>query len=365
MYSKHRAPATALVVVGLTAVVALAACSSSTPTASGSAVSTDTPVQLGLQLINAGGKFTAESQAGAQAAAKDFNVNLTISTPPSYDPPTAISQTESMLASGVQGVGIAVEPASLWTRTLADAFDKTNGNVIATNAPPDDGSPVATYIGVQVADYASQLATNTVKAAKLDSTATGTVIVGECSANSSSLSAETAAALTTVKSLLPQANVLPVFVSDPTPDTDISAWGQEIAANPNTILALGFCDQDADAIIKAKQTSGGTFAIGVVQTSQLVLAGLQDGTVTAALLQPYYVISYLTVKLLAESVRSGTVPPSGWIDTGSIAVTNADYSFAVNRDASDAGLAAAYAPLLQTFSGDLAAVTKPIAEARP
>ncbi|MEO8906685.1 MAG: sugar ABC transporter substrate-binding protein [Microbacteriaceae bacterium] len=353
----------AVAAAGLSLAVALTSCATGTGSSSATP-DANKPVHLSISLVSASLAFAAETQAGAEQAAKDLNVKLDVTGPPLIDPPVAISQVENSLNTGVDGIGIGDEPAALWTRTLQDAMDKTNGNVVTFVAVPAAGSPAKTYVGIESKLYGVQLATETVKESGISTSTTGDVIVGQCFAGSDPLTNTSNAAIATLKKLLPSANVLPVFDSKLAPADNFAAWSQEIAANPNTVLTIGTCDQDGDSMAKAKAAAGGSFAIGTVQTSPAVLAGIASGAVAVALPQNYYVQGYTVVRLLAEAVRNGTNPPAGWIDPGVTVVTKANVADLVKRDSGAAGQAAFYAPLVTSTWADLSAITKPMAKAQ-
>ena len=390
MYTHHRSrPArAAATTIGCALTVVLAACSSSsTPAASSGASSSGSStaapaagasgggaagskpasgkaVHLGMELLFSGVPFTAETQAGAQAAAQELGVKLDVSGPPSLDPPTAISQVNNFLDSGVDGIAIGDEPAALWTRALNDAVTKTKGNVVAYNSVPAKGTTVKTYVGIDAADYGRQLATETIKAAGLGADTTGEVIIGQCVPQSDPLTLTVGGITEATKQLLPKATVLTAFNSQVVPSQNFAAWEQEMRAHPNAVLALGPCDQDADSMIKAKQDTKGKFAIGGVATSPQVLTGLADGTVAAILAQNWYVMGYTAARLMAEAASKGTAPVEGWINPGTTVITKANAAAIKARDASPAGQAAFYKPLVTKLWANLGAATKPLSAAQ-
>lgn len=364
MHTPHRnGRRVALAAAGISLAVALTSCAATSP-ASSTTNDSNKSVHLSISLVSASLAFAAETQAGAEQAAKDLNVKLDVIGPPLIDPPTAIAQVENSLDTGVDGIGIGDEPAALWTRTLHDAMDKNNGNVVTFVAVPAAGSPVKTYVGIESKAYGTRLATETVKASGISTSTTGDVIVGQCFAGSDPLTNTSTAAIKTLKKLLPSAKVLPVFDSKLAPADNFAAWTQKIAANPNTVLTIGVCDQDGDSMAKAKAASKGSFAIGTVQTSPAVNAGIASGAVSVALPQNYYVQGYTVVRLLAEAVRSGATPPAGWIDPGVTVVTKANVADLVKRDSGPAGQAAFYSALVKSTWADLSAVTKPLSDAQ-
>lgn len=362
MFSKHSKGRTlALTIIGVSISAAMAGCSSAAPTNSGSP-DANKPVHLALQLIASGLPFSQEVQAGAELAAKKYNVTLDVTAPPSIDPPTAISQVENALNSGVDGIAISDEPATLWTRALQDAFDKTHGNLVTFNTIPVAATPAKTYVGIEAVQYGVQLADETVKAAGLDKSTTGDVILGQCFLGSEPLSLTTKATFKELGKLLPNATLVPIFESQPIPTDNFAAWEKMIGAHPKTVLTIGTCDQDANSMIKARETSGLSFAIGVVQSSPQVITAMKAGTVSAIVTQNYYASGYLVVKLLADAIRLGKPPVAGWINPGVAVITKSNIADIEKRDSGAAGQQAYYQPIIDSLLADLPAATKPLSE---
>jgi simple sugar transport system substrate-binding protein len=366
----------ALCAVCLGTVVGLAACGSSSSSSTSPSTSTQLaaatgsagasnakPVHLAMELIVTGLPFEAETQAGAQAAAKQFGASLNVSAPTTFDPATAISQVNSAISQGASGVAIADEPASLWTRALTNASSETHGNTVTFNAVPAAGT-VKTYVGNNDLALGERLAAATIKAAHLGPGTTGQVIISNCNPTSSPLGVTVKGLVETVQKLLPKATVEPPFNSQITPSANFTAWRQEIGAHPSAVLALGACDQDGDSMIKAKQAGGGKFAIGATDLDPLVLQGIANGTVAAALAQDWYVEGYTAIRLLVDSARNGTAPPAGWIQPGTVTVTKANVAQLEARDASAAGMDAFYKPIIAKLWANPSAATQPLSAAQ-
>ena len=317
-----------------------------------------------MELLVAGLPFTAEIQAGGDAAAKETGVELDVSAPSTFDPPAAISQVNNFLSSGVDGLAIAPEPAPLWTRALTDAVTKTNGNTVALQTPPPAGTTVKTYVGVDATELGRQIAEEAIKSSGLGPDTTGEVIIGKCTTQSTPLTQTTGGMAEAVKQALPKATVLDPFDSNSVPAQNFAAWEQEMRAHPDAVLVLGSCDQDGESMVKAKQVTGGHWAIGATATTPGVLAAIADGTVASSVAQNWYVAGYTVVRLLAEGLQQGTTPVEGWINPGTTVITKANVAEIVARDASPEGQAAFYKPLVSKLWADLGAATKPLTAAQ-
>jgi ABC-type sugar transport system substrate-binding protein len=372
-----------LLVIGVATVLGLAACGSSSvsnnaassanssnaastgaagassPTTS---ATTGAPVNVAIELVQGGLAFTQETQAGAEAAAQQLNAHLNVSAPTQLDPTTAISQVTSALSHGAKGVAIADIPSSSWTRELSTAMSQTNGNVVAFNSPPVAGT-AKTYVGNSDIGLGQKLAAAAIKAAHLSPSTTGQVVISNCAPGASLLAVTVKGEVDTVRQLLPKATIEPPFNSQATPSANVTAWQQEISAHPSTVLALGTCDQDGDSMIKAKQSTGGKFAIGATDLDPLVLKGIADGAVAADLAQNWYLEGYTAVRMLTDAARNHTPPPAGWFQPGTTVVTKANVSTLETRDASAAGLTAFYNPLIASFWSNIAAKAQSLSSA--
>ena len=331
-------------------------------TASSSTGSKGAPVNVAIELVQSGLAFTQETQAGAEAAAQQFDAHLSVSAPTQLDPTTAISQVSSALSQGAKGIAIADIPSSSWTRELSTALSQTNGDVVAFNAPPVAGA-AKTYVGNSDIALGQKLAAAAIKAAHLGPNTTGQVVISNCAPGASLLAVTVKGEVETVKQLLPKATIEPPFNSQATPSANVTAWQQEISAHPSTVLALGTCDQDGDSMIKAKQSTGGKFAIGATDLDPLVLKGIADGTVAADLAQNWYLEGYTAVRMLIDAARNHTTPPAGWFEPGTTVVTKANVSTLETRDASTAGLTAFYNPLIASYWSNVAAKAQPLSSA--
>lgn len=353
---------TGSLIVLLTSVLTACGSSGAAPGGSTGAASSTGEVHLAMQLLLAGLPFTAETQAGAEAAAKELKVKLDANAPTAFDPQAAIAQVNNSLNSGVDGIAIADEPAVLWTRALSDAVTKTKGNTVAFQTVPAKGTPVKTYVGNDATGLGRQVASETIKVAGLGRETTGEVIIGICTPQSTPLKQTVDGMSAAAKELLPKADVLAPFNSQTVPAQNFAAWEQQMRAHPQAVLALGSCNQDGDSMIKAKKVTGAKFAIGSSDSSPLILNGIADGTVAVCVAQNWYVMGYTSIRLLTEAARNKTVPAAGWISPGVTVITKANVEAVKTRDASPQGQASFYQPIVKKQWADLPAATRPLAE---
>ena len=361
MFNNHgrRAGVLALAVTGVLVLGVVTAFGSTAGAAARAHASSG--ARIAMELLFTGVPFAVETQAGAEAGAAAAGVSITVSGPPTLDPPTAIAQINSFLAAGVKGLAVGDEPAPLWTRALSTAYSKTNGDTLAYEAVPVSGT-VKTFVGVGAGMIGRQIAADTIAAAKLGPSTTGQVIVGQCVPDSTPLLQTANAMVAEAKKLLPKATVLPQFDSQVVPSANFTAWQQEMRAHPAAVLALGSCDQDGDSMIKAKQVVHGHFAIGGTDVDPTVLAGLADGQMAADVAQNWFTEGYVSARLVGQAAL-GAKLPQGWINPGTTLITKANVAKFKKVYASNASLAAYSKPLAIKFWSNLKSETKPLSEA--
>ena len=233
-FASHRT--TVAYAAGLSLILTLTACGSSTSTSSPSSASTSSaapaaggtsssagaagnsaaasgkPVHLGMELLVTGLPFVAELQAGGNAAAKELGVTLGVSAPSTFDPPTAISQVNNFLSTGWTAssshrnrrlCGPALSP-------MRSANPKATPSRSKPHRRP--GPPSKPMLATTRPTFGRQTATAAIKAAGLGANTTGEVIIGKCTPESTPLTQTVEGMKQAVTQLLPKATLLAPFI---------------------------------------------------------------------------------------------------------------------------------------------------------
>ncbi len=359
----HTAQRTIGVALATVAVVSLSSCAGE----SGSGGDGD-EVNLAMELTLTGVKFAQDTRAGMEAFAdEDGNVNLDVQGPPSIDPALAQQQTNNLLTRNPDGFGVSPFPPSLWTRTLQDLTQRVPNSLAYAIKPVETQDEAAssllkTFVGINDAAHAREAMTTVIELGGLDTDTTGDVILGQCVPGDTGVLAERVDAWRDVASeLLPNTNV-EVFDSKVEPQANTAAWDQQLRAHPDTVLAIGACDQDGPSIYKVKKEQGYDFAAGALETSPETLTGVEDGTLLATSAVNWYLQGYTVARLLTEGAR-GDALPEGFVDIGATLITSDNVAEIIKRDSSPEETAAWYAPKIEELFADLDANTYPLEEA--
>lgn len=279
-------------------------------------------VSVAMVEILTGVSFGQEIKEGAEAfAAEDGSVDLEINGPPSTEPEVAQKQATDMLAKRPDAFGFAPFPPELWTRTAQNIWDQVQPNVLTFNERPTSevedvsSSPVQIFVGTNDHGEAKLMLEETIKLAKLPSSSTGEVILGQCVAQEAGVLAQrTEGFEEALANLLPKAKIRK-FTSEVEPQANTEAWTTMLAAHPHPILATGTCDQDGTSLSTLKKTKGYEMVVGAMELPPATIQGLKEGTVTASMGTNWWLQGYTAARMLTEAAR-GAELPEGFVSTG-------------------------------------------------
>ena len=279
-------------------------------------------VSVAMVEILTGVSFGQEIKEGAEAfAAEDGSVDLEINGPPSTEPEVAQKQATDMLAKRPDAFGFAPFPPELWTRTAQNIWDQVQPNVLTFNERPTSevedvsSSPVQIFVGTNDHGEAKLMLEETIKLAKLPSSSSGEVILGQCVAQEAGVLAQrTEGFEEALANLLPKAKIRK-FTSEVEPQANTEAWTTMLAAHPHPILATGTCDQDGTSLSTLKKTKGYEMVVGAMELPPATIQGLKEGTVTASMGTNWWLQGYTAARMLTEAAR-GAELPEGFVSTG-------------------------------------------------
>ncbi len=367
-------PAAVIAILALGATACGGSSSSSSSASGGSSSggsstgSSSKHVNLAFELVLTGVKFAQDASLGVRTAASDAgNVSAQINGPTSINPVVAQSQASSAATQSPDGMAIDPFTPDLWQHTLSTVSQQVKNLLVWNDKPvvtPDQlgSTHVKTYVGISYASFGRDLAVGTIKNGGLSASATGNVLLGQCVPGTAGvLAEETAAFVKVIHQMLPKTNVIQ-FNSQVVPSANTVAWTSELQAHPNPVLALGTCDQDGTSLYLVKKKTGQHFVAAGIDLTPEALKGVADGTLADAMVENYYVQGYVTASLLAKAAR-GTPLPQGWIDTGYTLITKSSVGALTQAIATDSGTIAYWKPKVDAIMSNVAAVTKPLAEA--
>lgn len=279
-------------------------------------------VSIAMEEILTGVSFGQEIKEGIEAYdAEDSAASVEVQGPPSTEPEVAQKQATDMLAKNPDAFGFAPFPPELWTRTAQNIWDQVGPNVLTFNERPSSevdsvsSSPVQTFVGTADTSEAREMLEKTLELAKVPSSFTGEIILGQCVAQEAGVLAQrTDGFEEAIENMIPKAKV-EKFTSEVEPQANTKAWTTELAAHPNAEIATGTCDQDGTSLYKVIKEKNYDLIVGAMELPPETVAGLKDGSIIAAVGTNWWLQGYTATRMLAEAAR-GAELPEGWVDSG-------------------------------------------------
>jgi ABC-type sugar transport system substrate-binding protein len=323
------------------------------------------PVTIDMELVLTGVQFAVNATLGMDTAATNAGgVTINVNGPTSIDPTLAQSQVTTDIAQSPTGLGIDPFTPDLWGHALATAIAAVPNTLVMNDKPVISPSQLSsasvhTYVGISDADYASELASATIKTAGLSPSTKGTVLIGQCVSGSTGVLAErTTAYLSTIHKLLPKTTIV-TFNSQVVQTMNTSAWTSELTAHPKAVLALGGCDQDGASLYLVKRKLHLHFATGGIDLTPQSLAGVANGTLADTLNDDYFVQGYVAATMLIDAAR-GKPFPQGWINTGYTLITKQNVAAITKANQSNAATVSYWLPKALAIVNHLSAHTQPL-----
>ena len=138
---------------------------------------------------------------------------------------------------------------------------------------------------------------------------------------------------------------LSTFGATGTPSENYTAWDGIIKTNPDALAYLAPGAQDAVSIGLYQQRNNVKFLAGGMDLEPPAIQAIQDGYVAAVVSPEHWLKGYIATKILADHAENGTPIPAGLWDTGGLVVNASNIDEIAARQADDASMAAALAPV--------------------
>lgn len=331
----------AALAVVLTALATGCGSASSTEKTSGSPAK---QVDIGVALTLTGIPSFTEMANGAEAAASTANAKIQVVGPASATGSGEATMAQN-LATSLQPDGFAVNPCILtaWTRAISSiASSVPDHNVIALGCPPigaaGDSTPLKSFVGPSGYAQGYVTAQAAIEGGGLKASTTGNALIAGCSPSVPNIVEGVQGIVAAVKQLLPNITRVTFTSSlDQAPNTGV--WSSQFSRTDDVVLAIGFCDQDAQSLLTLKNRNvGGNFVAGVAEPTGAELEAIKTGVLAGGAQQASWIQGNVAARLLADQAR-GQAIPSGWIDSGNYPITKANV---------DAWIAAGKSPAAQT-----------------
>jgi ABC-type sugar transport system substrate-binding protein len=298
-------------------------------------------VLLGFVMHNFGSSFTVTIKEGAEDAGKDFGITVEVTGPTAFDPPTAISMFENLLAKQPEGIVVVPNPQAPWTPVLNQYAEEAKIIMVANGDAP--GTPRQAYYGVDEVEFGRSEAR-----AVLDAGVTeGKVVVGTCNPSVLPLQ-QRFQGIQEIFADYPGIDLVGPIDSTAEQTTNFAAWENIVTANPDIKAGIGLCTFEGPSFAQLMPTLDFDFVTVTADLIPETLQAIQDGSVTAAVGQHPYLQGYLPIHDMAQYVLYGVPLPSGAVQLPAEVVTADNVEAVLQRENDDAYQRQWYATFLLT-----------------
>ncbi|MEA2577222.1 MAG: ribose transport system substrate-binding protein [Chloroflexota bacterium] len=276
-------------------------------------------IKIGFVTHVLGNPFIQQIIDGANAAAKDLNVDLQVTGPEGGDADAQLKAVQTLVAAGVQGVATSV-PGETMSSALNEIVDSgtpiVQFNLLVTSVK-------APYVGERSVESGRILGQKVVE--KLGgASATGTVIIGNCFPGFPVLENRARGVQESLKAAA-GLKILGPFDVKVAANENYAAWEALLTANPDAKALVGLCAPDIASLGKLQAANASTpFVSGGYDLTAENLTEIKAGNAYVSLGQTPFMQGYLPVKILADTIRkTSTVDLSkgGFLDAGTEIVT--------------------------------------------
>jgi ABC-type sugar transport system substrate-binding protein len=278
-----------------------------------------TKIKLGFVTHVIGNPFIQQIIDGANAAAKDLNVDLQVTGPEGGDADAQLKAVQSLVAAGAQGIATSV-PGESMASGLNEIVDSgipvVQFNLLVTSVK-------APYVGERSVESGRILGAKVLEKLGGDS-ATGKVVIGNCFPGFPVLENRAKG----VQESLGKAagiEILGPFDVKVAANENYAAWEALLAANPDVKAMVGLCAPDVASLGKLQAANADKpFISGGYDLTSENLAEIKAGTAYVSLGQTPFMQGYLPVKMLADKVRGlvdTDLSAGGFLDAGTEIVT--------------------------------------------
>ena len=272
-------------------------------------------ITLGFVTHAQGNPFIQQIIDGAQAAAKDLGVELSVAQQPGSQAEGQLKLAQNFANAGAQGVATSIQGEGMvrGLNELVDAGVKiVQFNTLSTsiNAP---------YVGEKSVESGRVLGKMIVE--KLGGAeAKGTVIVGICFPGIQVLENRSQGVQESLKAA-PGLTVLGPYDVKVSEVENYNRWQQLYAANPDAVAMIGLCAPDIASLGKLNAENGDKFVAGGYDLTEPNLKAIQDGHAFVSIGQSAFVQGYLPIALMVNAIKNDKPLEVGFYDAGAQIVT--------------------------------------------
>jgi ribose transport system substrate-binding protein len=340
------------VLLALSLVASLAACSSQTASAG--------PMKVTLMVANTQLNFAREMGYGFDSGVREVSgVQSAVIGPDIVDGAKEVQLFQNVAATKTDGISVFTLSPELFAAPLTRAA-RQGVPLIAVDNPPAPGSSVDTFVGNDNFKLGEMLAGEV--AARLPANATGSIVLGTTQPGVQVLDRRISGMRSELRKRLPSARVLGPFDTKQEVAANLAAWRILSQANPHALAFLGSGDADGWDLAAIRKSTHGAWIAGAYDLDPRSLAAVKAGDLL--LVSPeHFVKGAVAGRLQAEHAKTGQALPKGWIRTDGLAVTPTNVDAIIVRQASQAAREKWFAPILARMFSDRSKYLFPLSQA--
>lgn len=273
--------------------------------------------------------FTSSMKRGAEAAGKDYGIEVEVVAGEKGDTMEQISLFDALVAKGMDAIIITAVDANSWISPVKQAVDR--GVLVGFANATARESASSLFVGISGYTDGLVLGEEILNMPEMKN-ASGKIVVGNCVPGLPVLENR-------VKGLFEKLDqrsdweIVGPLDSGLTPDATYSFWETAYTANPDMIMAIGSCSLDLPALykLKKKYPEADFLTVGY-DLEPDALKGIQEGLHEITMGQHPYLQGYLPVAAMAAHLKDGKPLAKGWIDTGREVITQENVGDVIQRE---------------------------------
>jgi ABC-type sugar transport system substrate-binding protein len=272
-------------------------------------------LKLGFVTHVKGNPFIQQIIDGAQAAAKDLDVDLVVGGPEGGDPDAQLKAVQDIVAAGAKGVAASVPGESMangLNEIIKSGIPVVQFNLLSTKVQ-------APYVGEKSTESGRIL--GKIVLDKLGGEkATGKVIIGNCFPGFPVLE-NRAKGVQEALAKAPGIKVLGPFDVKVDPVENYTRWEQQYAANTDVAAMIGLCAPDVESLGKLNKDKGTKIIMGGYDLTEGNLKAIKGGYAYVTLGQSAFVQGYVPIKMIVDSLKNKVPLPQRFYNAGTQIVT--------------------------------------------
>ncbi|WP_161883799.1 sugar ABC transporter substrate-binding protein [Deinococcus alpinitundrae] len=280
-----------------------------------------------------------------QAIKESKGTKLTSTAPNGTNPSQVVSMFQSSAQTSKDGIVLQALTPDLFFRPLKTATD-AGIPVISIDAPPPKNAGVDLFVSNDNVELGRQLAREILK--KIPANAKGKIVIGNSNPGTPPIEARVQGMIEVIKATRPNLTIVgPLETKGPTgsPSDVFTVWNGIVRANPDALAFLAPTNADPGALALIERQTGKKLLVGGCDLEPTALEGVKNGYIDVLISPEHWLKGYIAMKQLLAHAQSGTKIPTGFWNTGSLVVTQANVDKIIARQKTEASRALVLVPI--------------------